>query len=68
MRGVSRNSTCFRIDMSSILRIGPKTKPMNRSMPVHITPHMTWTQLRNQMFFEAIAATATTSAAATYQR
>jgi len=31
-------------------------KPMNRSMPVHMTPHITCTKLRNQRSWLMIAA------------
>ena len=41
---------------------------MNRSMPVHSTPHITCTQFRNQMLPLMIAATITTKAAATNHR
>ena len=42
-------STLFRrTDRLTLRMIGPITKPMNRSMPVHSTPQMTWTKLRNQ--------------------
>jgi hypothetical protein len=51
-----------RTEMSTRRRIGPITKPMNRSMPVHSTPQMTWTKLRNQRSWLTIAAAITASA------
>ena len=49
-------------------RIGPTTKPMNRSMPVHITPEMTWTKSSSQRLPTRIAATIAASAAADQTR
>src|ERR1019366_4847127 len=44
--------------VSSVTRrsTGPITKPMNRSMPVHSAPVMTWTKSRTQRLGERIAA------------
>jgi pilus assembly protein CpaF len=48
VRGTSRTMISRRTDRPTLTRIGPITKPMSRSMPVHSTPQMTWTKLRNQ--------------------
>src|SRR5450631_2915967 len=58
--------------VSSVTRrsTGPITKPMNRSMPVHSAPVMTWTKSRNHRLGDRIAAVITAKArpaAATYQ-
>src|ERR1019366_945408 len=52
--------------VSSVTRrsTGPITKPMNRSMPVHSAPVMTWTKSRTQRLGERIAAIIAAKAAA----
>ena len=39
--GASRVMIARRASNGAARRIGPTTKPMNRSMPVHMTPEMT---------------------------
>ena len=66
--GTRRTITSRRAASGTRRRIGPTMNPMNRSMPVHITPHRTCTKLRNQRFPLRMANTITTSASAAYQR
>ena len=68
VRGVSRSSTALRAEISTVRRMGPSIKPMNRSMPVHNRPQKTWTKLSNQRWRLAIEKTMTASASAAYQR
>ena len=63
VRGTSRTMISRRTDRPTLRRIGPITKPMNRSMPVHSTPAMTWTKSRNQRLSPRIAAIITAKAA-----
>ena len=62
--GMSWPITARRVSNGRRRRIGPITKPRKRSMPVHSTPDMMCTQVRNQRLGPTIAAIITTSAAA----
>ena len=68
VRGTSRSVISRRTGRSTRRRIGPRMNPMNKSIPVHINPVKTCTQLRNQRFRLTIATIITANAAATYQR
>jgi hypothetical protein len=45
--GISRLMMARRAEISTRRMIGPMTKPINRSMPVHNRPATTWTKFRN---------------------
>jgi hypothetical protein len=66
VRGVSWAAMPRRTDRSWRRRMGPRIKPMKRSMPVHKRLVNTCTKFRNQRFRLAMAATSTAKPAATY--
>src|SRR5579875_1388233 len=55
--GISRRESSMRAGMESWAMIGPRTKPRNRSMPVHRPPPTTW---KNSSAHRRLTATAAT--------
>src|SRR6185437_12126440 len=68
VRGISPAMMLRRVSNDTPRKIGPMTKPMNRSMPVHNAPVITCTKLRNQRLGLRIAAVITAKAAAAATR
>src|SRR6185312_8465635 len=68
VRGISPAMMLRRVSNDTPRKIGPITKPMNRSMPVHSAPVITCTKLRNQRLGLRIAAIITAKAAAAATR
>ena len=56
VRGMMPAIMARRVSSETRRSTGPITKPMNRSMPVHSAPVMTWTKSRNQRLLPRIAA------------
>ena len=55
VRGMMPAIMARRVSSETRRSTGPMTKPMNRSMPVHRLPAMTWTKLRNHRLGPRIA-------------
>ena len=68
VRGMMPAIMARRVSSETRRSTGPITKPMNRSMPVHSAPVMTWTKLRNHRLGDRIAAIITASAPAAATR
>ncbi len=68
VRGIRPAMIVRRVSNDTPRRMGPITKPMNRSMPVHSTPVITCTKLRNQRLGPRIAAIISAKAAAAARR
>src|SRR5664280_3838336 len=64
VRGIMPAIMARRVSSVTRRSTGPITKPMNRSMPVHSAPVMTWTKSRTQRLGERIAAIIAAKAAA----
>src|SRR5512144_2191538 len=68
VRGIRPAMIVRRVSSDTPRKIGPITKPINRSMPVHSAPAITCTKLRNQRLGLRIAAIITAKAAAVATR
>src|SRR6476620_5476573 len=64
VRGISPEMMARRVSSDTPRKMGPMTKPMNRSIPVHSAPVMTCTKFRNQRLGLRIAAIIAAKAAA----
>ena len=68
VRGVRRVTISRRTEGSSRRRIGPSTKPMNRSTPVHNRLDSTWMKFSSQRLPIAMAAVIAASAPSAHHR
>jgi len=68
VRGISPAIMARRVSNETLRRMGPMTKPMNRSIPVHRAPVITCTKFRNQRLGLKTAAVITAKAAAAATR
>ena len=56
VRGIMPAIMARRVSRLTLRSTGPTTKPMNRSMPVHRAPDMTWTKSSSQRLEPRMAA------------